>query len=159
MRKKDLIQQNLTLYENLQQTKQEISELKKQLKSYGEEIVSLKSELSKHEEPKSEPTEPMRRLEEKIINNASLKPDTEYASSVIGRIVISAAEHSNKLSIGNSDKNKELINLIFGKTEVAKAEILSVTESDDNLDTKKIQIDQIASVTLEYFDSVAAQIL
>lgn len=159
MRKKDLIEQNLKLFDALQKAKQELNELKRQLKAYGDEIVALKSELTVREEEPAEVTEPMHRLEEKVINNATLKPDMEYASKVIGDIVISAAEYSNRLSSGNDDRNKELINLIFGKTEVAKAEILTAVESDDTLEIKQAKIDLTAKLTLEYFESVIAQIM
>ena len=101
----------------------------------------------------------MRRLEEKVISSASLKPDMEYGAKVIGQIVVSAAEYSNKLTIGSNSSQKELVNLILGKTEVAKSEILSVIQTDDAFEVKSSKIDQIALVTKEYFESVLAQII
>ena len=161
MRKSKLIEQNMALFEDLQKTQRELSELKRILSKNADEIKSLKEQLEKSKEPQEETavTEPMRRLEEKIITNATLKPDMEYGAQVIGKIVISAAEYSNKLTIGGDDTHKELVNLILGKTEVAKAEILSVTETDDSFDVKCAKIDQIAAVTKEYFESVLAQIV
>ncbi len=161
MRKKKLIEQNLALFEDLQKTRHEISELKKQLEKSVDEISTLKSQINKAEEIKAEPTvtEPMRRLEEKVITNAKLKPDMEYGAIVIGKIVVSAAEYSNKLTVGGDDSKKELVNLILGKTEIAKAEILSVIESNDSFEIKCTKIDQIADVTKEYFESVLAQIV
>lgn len=161
MRKKDLIQQNLTLFDTLQKTQIELNDLKKLLKNYSDEINSLKAELNKAKETEAEPiiTEPMRRLEEKVITNATLKPDMEYGAKVIGQIVVSAAKYSNKLTIGGDDSKKELVNLILGKTEIAKAEILSVTQTDENLEVKCAKIDAIANVTKEYFESVLAQIV
>ena len=159
MRKKDLIQQNLTLFDNLQKTQLEVNELKKQLQLYSDEIKSLKSEISKKNAENPIVTEPMRRLEEKVISSASLKPDMEYGAKVIGQIVVSAAEYSNKLTIGSNSSQKELVNLILGKTEVAKSEILAVIQTDDSLEVKSSKIDQIALVTKEYFESVLAQIV
>lgn len=159
VRKKDLIQQNLTLFDTLQKTQLELDKLKKQVKAYSNEIKALKSELSAKEGNASQSTEPMRRLEEKVLTTAALKPDVEYGSEVIGKIVISAADYSNRLTPGGDDSNKELINLILGKTELAKSEILSVTQSDDDFETKRLKIDQIAKVTNDYFESVAAQIV
>ena len=161
MRKKKLIEQNLSLFENLQKTQRELNDLKRLLSQNVEEINSLKAQLEKTNEVKSEPqvTEPMRRLEEKVIANATLKPDMEYGAKIIGTIVVSAAEYSNKLTLGGDDSKKELVNLILGKTEMAKAEILSVIESGDIFDVKCTKIDQIAVVTKEYFESVAAQIV
>ncbi len=161
MRKKKLIEQNLSLFEQLQKTQGEIIELKRLLNENAQEIGTLKAQLSqaKAEDKKPEITEPMRRLEEKVITNATLKPDMEYGAKVIGQIVISAAEYSNKLTLGGDDSKKELVNLILGKTEIAKAEILSVIESADSFEIKCSKIDQIAVVTKEYFESVAAQIV
>lgn len=161
MRKSKLIEQNLSLFENLQKTQAELSELKKLLGQNADEIKALKAELSKAKAEEVPPavTEPMRRLEEKVISNATLKPDMEYGAKVIGKIVVSAAEYSNKLTIGGDDSHKELVNLILGKTEMAKSEILSVTQTDDTFDVKCAKMDQIAAVSKEYFDSVAAQIL
>lgn len=158
MQKKKLIEQNLLLFENLQKTQRELGELKKILGQNAEEINSLKAQLeAKSAQNDTASTEPMRRLEEKMIANATLKPDMEYGAKVIGKIVVSAAQYSNKLTLDGTDKNKELLNLILGKTEIAKAEILSVIETDDTLDVKCLKIDQIALDSMEYFESVAAQ--
>lgn len=161
MRKKKLIEQNLALFEELQKTRQEILQLKSQLDSSVNEISSLKTQIEKSNETKSEAvvTEPLRRLEEKVITNATLKPDMEYGAAIIGKIVVSAANYSNKLTFGGDDSKKELVNLILGKTEMAKAEILSVIETDDAFDVKCAKIDQIAEVSKEYFESVLAQIV
>ena len=161
MRKKDLIQQNLSLFEDLQKTQGELKELKRLLSQNMEEIKTLKSQLEKANEREAEPevTEPLRRLEEKVITNAALKPDMEYGAKIIGKIVVSAAEYSNKLTVGGDDSHKELVNLILGKTEMAKAEILSVIQTDDAFDIKCSKIDQIAAVSKEYFESVLAQIV
>lgn len=161
MRKKKLIEQNLSLFESLQKTQRELSELKKVFDQNMQEIKYLKSQLEEAKEAQNDAvvTEPLRRLEEKVITNATLKPDMEYGARVIGKIVVSAAEYSNKLTIGGTDKHRELVNLILGKTEIAKAEILSVIETDDTLDIKCLKIDQIAADSQEYFESVAAQII
>ncbi len=161
MRKKKLIEQNLSLFEDLQKTQREISELKKLLSENANEIKSLKAQLDKAKEVETETTvtEPMRRLEEKVISNAILKPDMEYGAKVIGQIVVSAAEYSNKLTVGGDDSKKELVNLILGKTEMAKAEILSVVQTNDSFDIKCAKMDQIAAVSKEYFESVLAQIV
>ncbi len=161
MRKKKLIEQNLSLFEQLQKTQGEIAELKRMLNKSNQEISALKGKLAepKAEEKTTAVTEPMHRLEEKVITNASLKPDVEYGALVIGKIVVAAAEYSNKLTVGGDESKKELVNLILGKTEVAKAEILAVVEGNDSFDVKCAKIDQILVVSKEYFESVIAQIV
>ena len=161
MRKKKLIEQNLSLFEQLEKSQAELVELKKLLNKNAEEINALKAKLEekKADDNQVTVTESMRRLEEKIIANATLKPDMEYASKAIGKIVVAAAEHSNKLTIGGDDSKLELVNLILGKTELAKSEILSVIEVEDTLEVKSAKIDQIVEASTEYFKSVAAQIV
>lgn len=165
MRKKKLIEQNLSLFEDLQKAKNELNNLKLELNRSVDVINCLKAQLEQKVEQQetpvivNEPSTPLQRLEEKLISNASLKPDVEYGAKIIGELVVVAADYSNKLTVGGDDTKKELINLILGKTEVAKAEILTVIESDDSLDTKFKKIDQIALVTKEYYDSVFAQLL
>ena len=160
MQKKKLIEQNLLLFEQLEKSQGELEKLKRLLNKNAEEISILKALLGEaQEEDKAVITEPIRRLEEKVIANAALKPDMEYGSVVIGKIVLAAAEHSNKLTMGGDDTKKELVNLILGRTEVAKAEVLSVIESDDSLEIKCDKIDDIASAAKEYFESVVAQIV
>lgn len=163
MRKSKLIEQNLSLFEELQKTKHELNEVKRLLSKSADEIESLKKQINNFKKVETEQektvTEPLRRLEEKVITGATIKPDMEYASKVIGKIVVCAAEYSNKLTIGGDDSKKELVNLILGKTELAKSEILTIIESTDTFDTKCAKIDQVAAVSKEYFGSVAAQIV
>ena len=149
------------MFEQLQKTQGEIVELKRMLTKSADEISVLKAKIAENkvEEKPQAVTEPMRRLEEKVIANATLKPDMEYGALVIGKIVVAAAEYSNKLTIGGDESKKELVNLILGKTEVAKAEILSVIETDDSFDVKCTKMDQIATLAKEYFESVIAQII
>lgn len=161
MRKKKLVEQNLSLFEQLQKTQGEILELKRMLNKSNEEVNALKAKLAepKIEEKATTVTEPMRRLEEKVITNATLKPDMEYGALIIGKIVLAAAEYSNKLTLGGDESKKELVNLILGKTEVAKAEILAVVQGEDSFEIKCAKIDQILVVSKEYFESVIAQII
>ena len=69
-------------------------------------------------------------------------------------LVISSAEYSNKLTENGDTSNKELLNLILGRNEVAKSEILSVVYSKLLLQEKKESINKIKAETLEYFESV-----
>lgn len=82
----------------------------------------------------------------------------EYGSQTIGKIVVSAARYSNLLTAGGETKYKELLNLILGRTEVAKSEILDITVCDAETSVKKHMIDDVYEQALEYFESVMAQI-
>lgn len=159
MRKKVLIEQNLSLFEQLQKAHLEINELKKTIKDYDEKMAKLESELEQLRSVKEEPTAPLKKLEEKVIANANLKPDVEYGAKIIGEIVVSATNYSNSLTAGGESAHRELVNLILGKTEVAKSEILNIVSGEASLDAKQSQIDAVRDDAEEYFKSVMAQIV
>ena len=69
-----------------------------------------------------------------------------------------SASGSNMLTVDGNADNRELVNLLLGKTEVAKAEILSVVSQNIGLEEKKIKIDSIADEALDYFKSILAQL-
>ena len=84
----------------------------------------------------------------------------------IGKQITSIEERDEWVETNDNQKQldklkaqKELVNLILGKTEIAKAEILSAIDNDDSFEVKCAKIDQIAAVTKEYFESILAQIV
>lgn len=158
MRKKELIKQNLLLVEQLQETHAQIHELKEQLNSSERQIAELKAATQ-------EKTEEKPQIEEETVKNTAdrsasieLKPEVQYGSKIIGEIVVSAAQYSNKLTVGGDTANRELVNLILGKTEVAKSEILTIVSADDGFEVKKAKIDTVAATAREYFEGVMAQL-
>ena len=155
MRKKFLIQQNLALFEQLQKAQLEANELKSRLEDYDKKIAELVAALESRK--KAEATEPLKKLEEKIITNANIKPDVDYGAKVIGEIVVLATKHSNELTEGGDNTFRELVNLILGRTEVAKADILNIVSSEDGIAVKTAKIDAVKAETEEYFKSVMAQ--
>ena len=82
----------------------------------------------------------------------------EYAAVAIGKVVQESIKYANLISTSTSPNKKEVLNLIMGKAEVAKAEIFAITEgllSDEN---KKELIDAQCAEALDYFKSAYAQI-
>ena len=154
MRKKDLIKLNEDLFlrneENLkiiESLKQEIEELKHE-KEEKTEICTQEA----YEEPIEEETET--ETEETVI----LPDDTSYGASVIGKIVVLATENCNKLSLNDStQKSRDQINLILGRTEVAKAEILKIITQNISLERKIELMDTEKNEVSDYFESVMAQ--
>jgi len=155
LRKKILIQQNLALFEQLQKSQLEANELKKRLQSYDKKISALENELEAQK--KAAATEPLKKLEEKVITNAKIKPDVDYGAKIIGEIVVSATKYSNELTAGGDNSLRELVNLILGRTEVAKSDILNIVSGEDGIAVKTAKIDAVKAETEEYFKSVMAQ--
>lgn len=155
MRKKELIAQNLSLFGQLEALRGESSSKDRKIR----ELESIIEQLKKEPVNKlTEPTAPLKRLEEKVIGQSKLDPTIEYASAVIGKLVMESANGSNSLTYGGNKEHRELVNLLLGKTEVAKAEILAVVNGEGSFEDKKLKIDAVADETLDYFSSVLAQV-
>lgn len=136
----------------LERHKQVFEEIKRENEVLHSELEKLKKE--------SEVTvvsAPLKALEEKVLNSA-VNRETEYGASVIGEIVVSAAKNCNRLTSEPSAEKRELVNLILGRTEVAKAEILKIVSAEDTFESKKNSIIREKTAAEDYFQSVMAQI-
>lgn len=161
MRKSELLSQYIALSDELQQLKLEISRLHCELEEYKRISEVLKDEVVNAQHREQSPLMPL--IKNETANQTAtiddeLGSDSVYGAQVIGRIVLSAAEYSNRLSCGGEVRYKELINLILGHTEVEKANILEIVMSDASSEDKKRMIDSCENSAKEYFDSVMAQI-
>lgn len=157
MKKKELIRLNEEFFERTEHLKVLIEDLKRENEELQQQIETLTQEnetLSTNQAA----TEPLKALEEKLRNRAALSPDMTYGADIIGKIVVLAARSCNTLTSQEDNLDvKELINLILGKTEVLKAEILKAVELDTEFDSKKELIDAKQKEAEEYFASVMAQ--
>ncbi len=92
-------------------------------------------------------------------NNDNKSNDiNEYAVKIIGKIVTESVKVNCVLASSGSANKKELINLVLGRTEVAKEEISSILATDLNGDLLKTSIDKECDETLDYFQSILGQI-
>lgn len=160
LRKKELLLQNESLFDKLNKSQAENSLLKKQISQMKKEIEDLKCQLSdvlKPEPLKEEENTPLKHIEEKVLKK-EITADFDYASKVIGEIVVSSANYSNQLTQNGNTEYKELVNLILGRCEIAKADILAAVTSLCDNNTKIQLINSIKNETEEYFLSVMAQI-
>ena len=161
MLKKKLVNENLALFERLNKANEKISEQGKTIKELDEKISELKI-LLEEEKNKVQVIEIKEEAEistaEETKEEIKSVNDVEYGSSIIGKIVVAATENSNKLSAeSQTPESKEQINLILGKTEVAKSEILAVVLSNKSLDEKIADMDKIKEDTVEYFEGIMQQ--
>lgn len=158
MRKKELIKLNEELFNRHQATLKQLEDVIAENKKLTKTVDELKSELEKARVYKTEET-PLKNLEEKILTNATIKDETKYGAEVIGKIVVSAAKYCNSLTREpeNGGDVKELVNLILGRTEIAKAEILNIVETESDFLDKKGLIDAQLTECEDYFESIMAQ--
>ena len=158
MRKKDLLTQNTQLFDKISEAQLQISSLKKEIADRDIEIDGLKKEIERLN-AKINATEPLKALEKKVIKQTAVSHEVDYGASVIGKTVVEAAKCCNEVTAkGNPEISKELVNLILGRTEVAKSEILSIVSSEDSFETKKQKIDTQYENAVDYFISVTAQL-
>ncbi len=176
MRNKDLMEQNFSLFEQLQKALHDIELLKQQVLQCQSEIELLKDGAvcecvapKKTQEDAAEASAQEEQKEETLVEeavetvelqetenyapvslgvNINSNPDAEYGSEIIGKIMVSSSEYAAK--------NPQAANLIFGKTEMAKAEIMSIIASEISLQQKKDEIDIVLAQAEEYFESVNA---
>lgn len=146
----DLFSKNRALIEENNELKNKIDELKEEIKELIAQRDSLNAKLNS--------TAPLKKLEEKVTAQAEISEDTQYGSEIIGKIVVSATKHCNSLTANTQgEMTKEMVNLILGRTEVAKSEILRIISLDVSLDEKKQLIDEQYKSAEDYFISVEAQ--
>ena len=173
MLKRKLVKQCEDLFEKLNSANATISKQKDIIDSLRKEIFVLNEEIERlSAESQIQPEEAVE--VDEVIDEANTKinevkmviPEeksdelniTDYASSVIGKIVIEATKKSNQISsVGATAENKELINLILGRTEVAKSEILNIVLSNLEDSDKRVSIDKVYLDSCEYFKGILLQ--
>ncbi len=157
MRKSELIKQNVELFEKSQKYLHLYESEKEKNNQLLKEIENLKDELAALKKM-SEPSTAMAKIENKVKRKAELSDDTKFAATIIGKIVVKAAKCCNSLTSSPSDLDpKELVNLILGRTEIAKAEILKTVDSELPFEDKTKLIEDVKKAAEDYFDSIMAQ--
>lgn len=154
MKKKDLTALNEKLFDERNEAREKYQKALAELDTLKAKNQELSAEL---ERIKSEQTasEALKKLEKSM--QLPLSEDKEYAAEIIGKIVLDAAKKCNSLTSDGKVKNLELVNLILGRTEVAKAEILRACKKEIPLEDKKLIIDNEKCDAMDYFISVLAQ--
>lgn len=158
MRKKDLLTQNTELFDRITAAQLKISSLERELERRDDENARLKNEIERLN-AKINATEPLKTLEKKVVKQAGFSPEVDYGAAVIGKTVVAAAKACNTVTEnGNPELAKEIVNLILGRTEVAKSEILSLVSSDEDIEIKKQKIDAQYESAADYFTGAVAQL-
>ena len=177
MNKNLLMKQNNELFSRIQLLKKQnialtaqVQELNSNAINFAKEIEALKAEISELKkiatpvdmapvEADAEKKETVSQIEEtkNALDEIVLPDDFTYASDVIGNIVIKAAGFINQLTASDNSNKKELVNLILGRTEISKSEILSIVSSEVSFDSKKELINTQYEEALEYFKSIMEQ--
>ncbi len=158
MFKSQLIQQNKELFDKLQAANlsnkrllNEVAELKVQLANAN----ALLSESNSESNSESENEEAIAQPQE--VQHFELSNDVEFASGIIGDIVLEASKFSKSISESSKENKSELVNLIMGRTEMAKNEILNIISSDVSFESKQNMMNSEFEKCVDYFKSVNEQ--
>ena len=175
MNKNLLIKQNNELFNRINLLKSnnnalnlKVAKLNSEIETYKQKISYLENELNLLKtqtvnvaEPPvvqdSIPADLPKQEQESNDNNPQLSEEFLFASDIIGNIVIKAASAIENLNNSQNENKKELINLILGKTEIAKAEILNIVSSEVTFEAKKDLIISQYNDSTEYFKSILEQ--
>ena len=156
MRKKEMLELNNELFERCEKFHKLYLEEKKKNEDLAKKIEELKATVEALR--KENNSTPLKNLEKKVISRVSVSKEADYGASVIGKIVVKSTDYCNRLTANrDSSDNKELVNLILGRTEIAKAEILKAVNSDIPFENKIKLIDECKQNAEDYFLSVMAQ--
>ncbi len=140
-----LRRENSDLNRQLEELRQRISAIE-----VGQEIKKEITEL-----PKAEDTAIIQTVSQ---DEPQLRDGISLGSKIIGKIVLSSAEYCNRLTdVGAASNAKELVNLILGRTEVAKAEILRLSALELDNETMLSAMERELNEAEDYFKSVMAQ--
>lgn len=170
MKKSLLIRQNNELFDKIRVLKgknaqlvSQISEFNRIVREYDTKITSLEEELAllKSNSIDNLPviSDSHKAIEETNTDDisAEIPEEFNFASDIIGNIIIKAAGYINQLNESDNPNKKELINLILGRTEVAKAEILNIISCEASESAKTELINSQFNETIEYFKSIKEQ--
>ena len=89
--------------------------------------------------------------------NTDLPEEITVGAAMIGKLVVKAAEFSNRLTVGGETKYRELVNLILGRAEVAKARIYEIAVSAGELSERAALMERCCAEAEDYFESVMSQ--
>ena len=165
MRKKELIRKIQELIDSVETLHRENELYKKENEELKAELELLKQNVTQEDNfcitegfKVADEEESQDEQEDKNETVVIADQAMEYGSLIIGKIVVESARYANEISASTSENKKELLNLIMGKAEVAKAEIYSISTGSAPTQTKKDLIDGELSSSLDYFKSVIGQI-
>ena len=160
MRKKELLKLYEAAYEKISRMTVEAEEIRAENLKLRQEIVKYEKEKTCINREDETPKNDFEKTDEFKEENIVVSSDTQLGARAIGRIVVNAARYCNSITgKGENGNIKELVNLILGRTEVAKAEILKIVTSDCEFHIKEEMINREVADAGDYFESVIAQIV
>ncbi len=91
-------------------------------------------------------------------NNLNLSDDFKFAATAIGTVTVEVTKVCNKILCDTENPNaKELVNLVLGKNEIFKVDVLNILNEKIDFSEKQKLIEQAKLEAFDYFNSILAQ--
>lgn len=171
MRKKELINENKIISEELQRIKIDNDALTIQLNKKLEEIDLL---YKKVEELNTLLAAKIKELSEVLEENASLKAKMvgieeddetqeeqdilEYGAVIIGKVIVSGAEYTIRMESDDQERIDAFAQEILDRVESVKREVLSIIFSDISYDRMCQLMEHEYQSAINFFDRVVARV-
>jgi len=158
MRKKELLDKNQIMLEDLQKQRDENENLKNQLEEQGKLISTLNDRITDlqnmlDEGSVTEETE----SETEEIEEASEDSIMDYGAVIIGKVLLSAVEYSDRIGEAEQSSLSEAKEAVLSRAEEVKTEILNIISSDYSNDSKKQLMEREYQSAISYFDRVVSR--
>lgn len=158
MRKKELINENRFISEELHKLKNDNSILRDELSVKLNEIRILTEKVEELNLTLAAKTEEEKAAFEEAKETEIVEKNIlDYGAVIIGKVIISATENSSRIDTDDEERKADALNDIFERTEEVKAEILSIIFSDDSYDKKCRLMEREYQSAVNFFDRTAAR--
>lgn len=164
MRKKELINQNKLISEELLKERQNNDSLMSKLKEKAEQITLLNGEIEELKrrvcaEEKIEFINPYEKTENEVNEVSDEKENLlNYGAVIIGKVVMSAAENCGRMTSDDEERLNNAMADIFERMESVKAEIFDIISSDNSEYTKRALMEREYHSAVNFFDRTASRV-
>lgn len=167
VRKKELLNENKFISEELQRLKSENATIKSQLDSKLEDIKYLHEKIEELNLLLAAKTEELNKVLESLSTDSEAITDTateengdilDYGAVIIGKIIISGAEYCIRIESDDQESIDYAKQQILERVEQVKSEILEIVFSDSSYDKMCQLMEREYQSAINFFDRVVARI-
>ena len=161
MRKKELINENRFISEELHKLKNDNVLLKDELLLKSNQIRLLSQKIDELNSALVEKKITEKAMAESEVETEEMEENEnilDYGAVIIGKVILSATENSSRIDTDDEDRKNTALNDIRERTEEVKAEILNIISSDDSYDKKCRLMEREYQSAINFFDRTVARV-
>lgn len=164
MRKKELVNENRFITEELLKERQSNSDLIAELQEKAQQINLLNNEIKELKEliatnNISDNVEIIIETEDGVVEEVSDEKENilNYGAVIIGKVVMSAAEYCGRMESDDEERLNAAIADIFERMESVKTEIFDIISSNNSEYTKRSLMEREYRSAVSFFDRTASR--